>query len=214
MKDIAIFGAGGLGREVATTIGRINRKEPTWNLIGFYDDGKEKGRKVSHFGEVIGGVEEINDRQEPLAIVIAIGSPNSLRGVRERITNPLVSFPNIIFEPLGCADVETFKMGEGNIIQGGCWMSVDVSIGNFNVLNGRDMIGHDVTIGDYNVIMPDVRISGEVAIGNGNLLGISSIILQQLKIGDNVRLGAGAVLMTKPRNGELYMGNPAKIFRF
>ncbi len=214
MKNIAIFGAGGLGREVATTIDRINRKEPTWDLIGFFDDGKEKGVSISHFGKIIGGIKEINETKEPLSIVIAIGSPVSIKSVRERITNPFISYPNIIFEPLGCADVETFKMGEGNIIQGGCWMSVDVTLGNFNVLNGRDMIGHDVRIGDYNVVMPDVRISGEVTIGNENLLGIASIVLQQIKIGDHVRLGAGSVLMTKPKNGELYIGNPAKLFRF
>lgn len=214
MKEIAIIGAGGLGREVATTIDRINRKEPTWNLIGFFDDGKAKGNPVSHYGKVLGGVEEVNKTNKPLSVVIAIGSPGSLRSVRERITNPLIAFPNIIFEPLSCADPSTFKMGEGNIIQGGCWMSVDVTIGNFNVLNGRDMIGHDVTIGDYNVIMPDVRISGEVVIGNDNLLGIASIILQQIKVGNSVRLGAGSVLMTKPKNGELYLGNPAKLFRF
>lgn len=214
MKDIAIFGAGGLGKEVATTIERINRKKPTWNLIGFYDDGKEKGTPVSHYGKILGGVKEINETREPLCLVIAIGSPQSLRSVRERITNPLISYPNIIFEPLGCADIETFKMGEGNIIQGGCWMSVDVTIGNFNLLNGMDIIGHDTTIGDYNVIMPDVRVSGGVRVGNENLLGIGSIVLQQIKIGDGVRLGAGSVLMTKPKNGELYIGNPAKIFRF
>lgn len=85
MKDIAIFGAGGLGREVTTTIARINREKPTWNLIGFYDDGLEKGHRVSHYGEVLGGVKEINERREPLAVVIAIGTPNSLRSVRERI---------------------------------------------------------------------------------------------------------------------------------
>jgi len=214
MKDIAIFGAGGLGREVATTIDRINRKEPTWHLIGFYDDDKEKGTAISHFGEVLGGIDDINECTKPLSIVIAIGSPKSIRYVRERIKNPLISYPNIIFEPLGCADPSTFRMGEGNIIQGGCWMSVDVTIGDFNVLNGRDMIGHDVNIGNYNVIMPDVRISGEVSIGNENLLGIASIVLQQIKIGDMVRLGAGSVLMTKPKNGELYLGNPAKLFRF
>ena len=159
-------------------------------------------------------MNELNNVKEPLDLVIAIGSPHVLHSVRERITNPLISYPNIIWEPFGCADRETFKMGEGNIIQGGCWMSVDVTIGNFNVLNGMDIVGHDTTIGDYNVIMPDVRISGEVRMGNENLLGIGSIILQQLKIGDGVRLGAGSVLMTKPKNGELYMGNPAKIFRF
>ncbi len=214
MKDIAIFGAGGFGKEVATTIERINRKEPTWKLIGFFDDGVEKGCKVSHYGEVLGGVEEINERKEPLAIVIAIGSPNSIRCVRERITNPYIYFPNIIFEPFDCADFSTLKIGEGNIIQGYCYASCDVTIGNFNVLNGLVVIGHDAIIGDYNVIMPSVRISGEVKIGNCNLLGVCSIVLQQQKIGNSVTLGAGAVLMTKPKDGCTYIGNPAKLFRY
>jgi sugar O-acyltransferase (sialic acid O-acetyltransferase NeuD family) len=214
MKNIAVFGAGGLGKEVVTTIERINRKEPRWNFVGFYDDGKEKGTPISRFGKVLGGMDDLNEVKEPLDLVIAIGSPHIIRYVRERITNSFVSYPNIIFEPFGCADRETLKMGEGNIIQGGCWTSVDVTIGSFNLLNGMDIIGHDTTIGDYNVIMPDVRVSGEVRIGNENLLGIGSIVLQQMRIGDGVRLGAGSVLMTKPKNGELYLGNPAKLFRF
>jgi len=214
MNKIAIFGAGGLGKEVATTIERINRKQPTWNLIGFYDDGVEKGCQISHYGSVLGGVNELNNVHEPLSVVIAIGSPNSLRSVRERIVNPLISFPNIIFEPFGCADFSTLKLGEGNIIQGSCYVSCDVTIGNFNVLNGLVLIGHDVTIGDYNVIMPSARISGEVKIGNCNLLGVCSIILQQLKIGNGIHLGAGAVLMTKPKDYSTYIGNPAKLFRF
>ena len=37
MKDIAIYGAGGFGKEVACLIKRINEQEPTWNLIGFFD---------------------------------------------------------------------------------------------------------------------------------------------------------------------------------
>lgn len=216
MKDIAIFGAGGLGKEVATTILRINRgeKEPTWNLIGFYDDGKEKGTPISHYGKVLGGIKEVNEVREPLCLVIAIGTPITLRAVREKITNPLISYPNIIFEPFDCADYSTLKIGEGNIIQGYCYASCDVKIGSFNVLNSLIVIGHDTTIGDYNVIMPSVRISGEVTMGNCNLLGVSSIVLQQLKIGNGVRLGAGAILMTKPKDNCTYIGNPAKLFRF
>lgn len=214
MKNIAIFGAGGLGKEVATTIERINRKEPTWNLIGFYDDGKEIGTPISHYGKILGGVKEVNEVRDPLSLVIAIGTPNTLRVVREKITNPLISYPNIIFEPFDCADYSTLKIGEGNIIQGWCYASCNVTIGSFNVLNGLAIIGHDVTIGDYNVIMPSVRISGEVTMGNCNLLGVSSIILQQLKIGNGVRLGAGAILMTKPKDNCTYIGNPAKLFRF
>ena len=214
IKDIAIYGAGGLGREVATTINRINRKESKWNLIGFFDDGKEKGTSVSHFGNVLGGMEELNAYQDPLCIALAMGSPQTLRAIRERIVNPRISFPNIIFEPFGKADPKTFVMGEGNIIQGGCWASCDVSIGNFNILNGDVVLGHNVSIGDYNAIMSDVRISGEVTIGNCNLIGVGSIIIQQKTIGNNVCIGAGAVLMTKPKDGGTYIGNPAKLFKY
>lgn len=41
VKDIAIFGAGGFGREVACLLRKINAVEPTWNFVGFYDDGLE-----------------------------------------------------------------------------------------------------------------------------------------------------------------------------
>lgn len=214
MKDIAIFGAGGLGRETAILIDFINKAGGDWNLIGFFDDGKEKGIQISHFGKVLGGVAEINIWSTELAIVIGIGNPKSVKGVRERITNPKVYFPNVIAPTATIADPETFKIGEGNIVGGGTWVSTDVTIGSFNLFNGDTVMGHDVTIGNYNTIMPDIRISGEVTIGDCNLLGVGSIILQQLKIGNGVHLGAGAVLMTKPKDNNTYLGNPARLFKY
>lgn len=214
MKDLAIFGAGGFGKEVACLIRQINEVEPTWNQIGFFDDGVPKGTAVSHYGKVLGGIEEINTYPGNLAICIAIGNPSSLRSVRERITNVKVFFPNIIAPNFGISDSLAFTIGEGNIIGNGCGASCDVTIGNFNILNADIIMGHDVVIGDYNVMMPDIRISGEVKIGEENLLGVGSIILQQIKIGNNVHLGAGAVLMTKPKDGCTYIGNPAKMFKF
>lgn len=214
MKDIAIFGAGGFGKEIACLINHINDVEPQWNLIGFFDDGKEKGMQISHHGNVLGGINEINTYPNSLAIAIAIGNPTSLRSVRERIINDKIYFPNIIAPTFGMSDPETFSIGEGNIIGHGCAVSCDVTIGNFNVFDSDIVMGHDSKVGDYNVIMPDIRISGEVVIGEENLIGVGSIILQQIKIGNNVHLGAGAVLMTKPRDGGTYIGNPAKLFKY
>lgn len=214
MKDIAIFGAGGFGKEVASLIHWINRESHTWNLIGFFDDGVAEGTQVSHWGEVLGGMVELNNWKEPLNLVIAIGNPKSLRKVRERIDNKNISFPNVIAPNFGISDAETFSIGEGNIIGSGCAVSVDVTIGNYNILNADIVMGHDVQIGNYNVLMPDIRVSGEVKIGEGNLIGVGSIILQQIKIGNGVHLGAGAVLMTKPKDNSTYLGNPAKIYKF
>lgn len=213
MKDIAIFGAGGFGREVACLINCINENQPTWNLIGFFDDGKNIGDDVSHFGKVLGGVDELNDWSKELAVVIAVGNPNVVKTVREKLVNSLLDYPNIIHPFVNFSDEISLKLGKGNIVQRGCSFSCDVTIGDFNVMNGSVVFGHDVIVGSYNSFMPAIRVSGEVKIGDCNFLGVGSIVLQQIKIGNNVRLGAGSVLMTKPKDGQLYIGNPAKLFK-
>ena len=211
MTDIAIYGAGGFGREVACLINRINEVEPTWNLVGFFDDdASSKGKQISHYGPYLGGMDELNKWDNQLAVVVAVGSPKAVKCIVERIANQKIEFPNIISPDFKIADSETFKIGRGNIIQGGCYVSCDVTIGDFNTFNGSIVFGHDCKVGNYNSFMPDIRVSGEVTMGECNFFGVGSIILQQIKIGNNVRLGAGSVMMTKPKDGCLYMGVPAK----
>ena len=214
MKEIAIFGAGGFGKEVACLIAQINEAGGEWNLVGFFDDGVEKGTQISHYGQVLGGVKELNEWPSQLSVAIAIGSPHALRFVQERINNPNISFPNLIHPVFTILDKESFKIGKGNIILAACYVSCNTSIGDFNILNGEVVMGHDATIGNYNVLMPDIKVSGEVKIGEENLIGIGTIILQQIKIGTGVHIGAGAVLMTKPKDGCTYIGNPARRFKF
>lgn len=217
MKDIAIYGAGGFGREVACLIKRINetQEEPVWNLIGFFDDNMEKkGLQISHYGPCLGGIDELNAWPKDLAIAMAIGNSVVVKKVFNNIINTRISFPNLIDKSFYFVDPETFKIGKGNIIQGPGVASCDICIGNFNVLNGSVVLGHDVTIDSFNTLMPAVRISGEVKIGECNFFGVASIVLQQIKIGNNVRLGAGSVLMTKTKDGNLYMGNPARKTEF
>ena len=215
MKDIAIFGAGGFGKEVACLINRINEETHQWTFIGFFDDNATiKNQMISHFGKCLGTIDDLNAYDKDLCVAIAIGNPKVTRMIVEKIINPLISFPNLIHPTAKCTDEKTFIIGKGNIVQGGCAFSCDVKIGDFNVLNGSIVFGHDDKIGSFNTFMPAVRISGEVTMENENFFGVGSIVLQQIKIGNGIRLGAGSVLMTKPKDGELYIGNPAKRMRF
>lgn len=213
MKNIAIYGAGGLGREIACLIRMINEKEPQWNLIGFFDDVKEKGSR-NEYGEILGGIDVLNSYPSALCVVFAIGNPHGVAGLVSRVVNPSIKYPNIIAPNVRFADFETFQIGKGNIIQGDCSFSCDTRLGSFNILNGSVVLGHDGVIGNYNVVMPNVRISGNVQIGEQNLIGACSFIHQGLHIGNRVTLSAGSILLTRPKNGCTYMGNPAKIFRF
>ena len=207
---IAIYGAGGFGKEVACLLNKINEEEPLWELVGFFDDGIEIGKEVSHFGKVLGGINELNAWPTELSVAFTIGNPKTVEMLVSNVTNPKIQFPNIIAPTVYFADPETFKIGKGNIIQKHCSFSCDVTIGDFNVMDGADVFGHDDVVGSFNVFMPAMRISGEVTIGDGNFFGVGSIILQQIKVGNNIRLGAASVLMRKPKDGHLYMGNPAK----
>lgn len=210
MKEIAIYGAGGFGREIACLLNHINEAEgKKWNLIGFFDDGKEIGYN-NGYGCVIGGISELNNYNKPLSVVIAIGTPKTLKYLVEKITNPHIDFPNIIAPNVLFFDRDSTNMGHGNIITFGCRLSCNTSIGNFNVLNGCVSFGHDASVGDYNVMMPESRLSGEVFAQDLNLFGGRCFIAQQVKIGTNTTIGAGSIVLRKTKDNSLYLGNPAK----
>ena len=220
MQNIAIYGAGGYGKEVACIIAKLNEfasykgEEKPWNIIGFFDDGVAEGQEISHYGQILGGINELNTFDSPLALALAIGNSQTRKNVVEKITNPHISFPNLIYPDIWYADKCSFSIGKGNIIGGACTLSCDVSMGDFNILNGFINVGHDVKFGDYNSVMPGVRISGEVLIDKENMIGANSFILQQIKIGERVTLGPGGILLTKPKNDSTYIGNPAKLLKF
>jgi len=213
--DIAIYGAGGFGKEVACLIDRINAKGGDWRLIGFFDDSKPAGTPVSIYGKVLGGMDKLKTITQPLAIAIAINDNKAVRRIRENINGSNnISFPNLIDPSLFFVDQRTFKIGEGNIIQNDCMISCDAFIGNFNLINDHVVIGHDNLIGDFNGLMPGAHLSGGITIGDNNLLGVASVVLQGIKIGHGVTLGANSVLMTQPKDNTTYLGVPARKFDF
>jgi sugar O-acyltransferase (sialic acid O-acetyltransferase NeuD family) len=213
MKKIAIYGAGGFGREIACLINKINEKSPVWELVGFFDDGKAKGTK-NEYGEVLGGINEVNEYPEDLAIAIAIASPKIVEKIVSNITSSKIYYPNIIAPDVIYLDEKNVRIGKGNIICSGCLISCNVNLGNFNILNGFIPIGHDTTIGSFNSIMPSVKVSGEVLIGDRNFFGVNSVILQQIKIGNDTVIGANSLIIRKTKDGMTYVGSPASIIKY
>lgn len=212
MKEIAIYGFGGFGREIASIINRINDTNSTWKIVGFFDDGVPVGTQ-NRYGSVLGDLDVLNNWKKPLCIVMAIASPAILKKLVTNIVNPKITFPNIIAPTVLFFDYESINLGQGNIICHNCRLSCDVKIGNFNLLNGAVSLGHDVTMGDFNVMQPEVRVSGETTIGNLNFFGVRSLVLQGLNIGNETRIGTSSVVMRKTKDGMTYFGNPAKILK-
>jgi sugar O-acyltransferase (sialic acid O-acetyltransferase NeuD family) len=209
MKKIAIYGAGGFGKEIACMIKAINEVEPEWDLIGFFDD--DPLALPNKYGKILGGLKVLNDFDTQLNVVFSIANPLVLINLTSKINNPKIMYPNIAAPNVNFLDKETLKIGKGNLFFFGTRVSCDVKIGNFNLLNGYVSLGHDVKVGDYNVFGPMVRISGNTEVNNGNFFGVQSIALQGIKIGNFIRVGANSVLIRNTKDNNLYVGNPAKI---
>ncbi len=208
MEDIAIYGAGGFGREVACLIQAINKIEPQWNLIGFFDDGLSEGTSNT-YGKILGGIENLNNWGKPLSVIMAIGNPSVLERVVNKIVNQNVQFPNIIAPDVLFYDPFTITLGKGNLIGFRSVISCNTRLGDFNLLNTDVLIGHDSSMGNFNMFNPSVRISGAVSIGNMNFFGVCSIVLQQKKIGNNTTIATNSVIMRNTENNCMYIGNPA-----
>ena len=214
MTDIAIFGAGGFGRETAATLNELTYSHPEgWRFIGFFDDTLPIGTEIGGFGNILGGLDTLNNWQKPINIAVCLGYPHDRRIIIEALHNPHISYPNLIHKDFFCSDTKSLQIGQGNIIQSGCKVTTNVKIGDFNCLNGMIGFGHDVKVGDFNSFMPKAIISGRVQIGDCNLLGANCFILEKIKIGNNVNVGPLSALLNKPKSGNTYIGNPAKIFK-
>lgn len=207
MKDIAIVGSGGLGRETAVLLHQINEHKLTWNVTGFYDDARQVGEKVtSHL--VLGKIDELNRIEYPLFVVVAIGDPTIKKQVIERISNPKIKFP-VLIHPTSVLGL-SIQIGEGTVITAGCRLTVDIKIGKHVLLNLNTTIGHDVSIGNFSSIMPGVHLSGHVQVGESVLIGTGASVLQQVTISDNAIIGAGAVVNKQVKEGVTVAGVPAR----
>lgn len=213
MEKIAIFGAGGFGREVKFLIDQINEKNNSWTFVGFFDDGIEEGTFVNGF-KVLGGLKDLNNYKETISVVFAVGNPIIKRKIIQKIDNNLINFPNLIHPNVQIGSDEFVEIGEGCIIAAGTVITVNIKIGNHVILNLLSTVGHDTVINDYASFMPGVNISGEVIIEEGVYVGTGAKIINQVKIGKDTIIGAGAVVSKDIPEKCTAVGVPAKPIKF
>lgn len=212
MKDIAIFGVGGFGREVLALIKDINSEKNQWNILGFFDDGYEKGVMINGYPN-LGKTEDLNNWEKPISIAVSVGNPETKKQIIDKIVNPLVDYPTLIHPSVWIGDKDFVKLGKGCIICAGNMITTNIEIGDFVILNLGCTVGHDSIIKDYAAFMPSVNISGEVVIGEGVYVGTGAKIINQLEIGEYTIVGAGAVVAKTLPARCTAVGVPAKVVK-
>ncbi len=201
-KQIYIYGAGGLGREVLALLRRIG----SWDIKGFIDDSQTASH-VRHV-PVVGGMEQLKNIRDAF-VVVAIGDPVLKKKIAARIPD------NLVCEALIDPDARllapsSVKIGRGSIICAGVVITTEVQIGDHVLINLNSTVGHDCTIGSYSSIMPGSNIAGEVHLGECVLVGSGSCIRNLVRVGDESKLGMGTVVLNDVAPAQMIVGVPGR----
>lgn len=191
MKNVAIYGAGGFGKEVR---GMLDLQRDLYSFAGYFDDYKKNSSMVvdANFDDVL----------------ISIADPTIRIKIVDSWSNKVVPFSTLISPDVNVHP--SVLVGKGSIVCPGVKFTVDIRVGEFVIINLNSTIGHDVVVGDFCSVMPSVNISGNVTLGRGVFVGTGATILQGITIGDNVVIGAGALILNDVPAGQTVVGVPAK----
>ena len=208
-RELVIYGAGGLGREILSLINRDYKNE--WETIGFIDDGLKEGTYVEGL-PIFPKSVLVSHGYEKLAVVFGIADPK----IKKKIYFEINNIENLVFPKIISKSAiidEKALIEEGTVIADNCWVSINARIGSFCFLNVGNVIGHDVKISNFSSFMPLSSISGFVEIGECTLVGARSFILQGLKIEDNCVVGAGCSLFFSLKEGDTAITSPPHVIK-
>ena len=212
MKKIVLIGAGEFGREVATIIEGINSYKPTYELLGFLDDGPQfcEGTMINGY-PWLGNQDWIVEHKDEVVCTCTVGNSRIKAKIQNELTEMGVRFETLI--AYGSYAGSYTEIGPGCVIYGGVSISCNCKIGAGVLLNQMVNIGHDVEIGDYTTIMPGTAISGDCRIGSQVNIGGHVFVIPGKKVGDNATLAAGSIVFSNVKAGTTVLGNPAKRMR-
>ena len=213
MKDLIIFGASGFGREVAWAVERLNKVNPTWNLLGFMDDADDIQESEVNGYKVLGKTTDVGNYPDAF-FVVAVGASRTREKIvsNMKAVNPSIKFGTVIDPSVEMSDLVT--IGEGTIICAHTIITVNIEIGSHVIINLDCTVGHDAILKDFVTLYPSVNVSGITQIGHAVELGTGMQIIQGKTVGDYSIVGAGAVVVKDIPAKCTAVGSPAKPIKF
>jgi sugar O-acyltransferase (sialic acid O-acetyltransferase NeuD family) len=211
MKTLAIYGSGGLGREVLDLAISINKVQNCYEDIIFIDDTMPQGEIVN--GHITYPFTYFLKKYSvsEVYLIIALGEPKHRNTLRKKVQQHGFSLATLI-HPTAFIGTDT-KIGDGAIIQYGTIVSCNVIIGDNVLLQSSCTVGHDTVIGSDSVVSTAVSISGTCTIGERVYIGVSAPIKEHISIGNDSIIGMGAVVLRDIPENVVALGNPARPMR-
>ena len=207
MTPLVIIGAGGFGREVLQLVLDINRTAPTFEFLGFLDDGEVDGAHLKRLGVTsLGPSSRLAGLETDY--VIGIGASEPRRRI-DALARASGHRPATLRHPWATVGQDVL-VGDGAIIAAGVRLTTHISVGRHAHVNLNCTVGHDAIIEDFATLFPGVHLGGGCVIEQGASLGLGSVILPNVRVGRGAVVGAGAVVVRDVAPGATVLGAVAR----
>jgi sugar O-acyltransferase (sialic acid O-acetyltransferase NeuD family) len=107
----------------------------------------------------------------------------------------------------------TSELAHGAYLNAGVVVASNTRIGCFANVNRSASVGHDNVLGFASSIGPGAVLAGEITVGAIAFVGAGATVLPGRTIGRRAIVGAGAVVTRDVADGEVVVGNPARVLR-
>jgi len=211
MKQIAIFGASGFGREVLPLARQQWAASGEPHQLVFVDDNPPAAECNGH--RVLRYAEWLALPASSRHINIAIASSPVRQKLVERCAADGVHFfevraPNVV-------QMDGVQIAEGAILCPFVTLTSNICIGMHFHANIYSYVAHDCVIGDYVTFAPGVMCNGNVEVQDHAYIGTGAVIKQgqpgqPVVIGRGAVVGMGAVVTKSVPPGATVVGNPAR----
>jgi sugar O-acyltransferase (sialic acid O-acetyltransferase NeuD family) len=211
MKQVAIFGVSGFGREVMPLAREQCAVSGEPHQLVFVDDNPPAPECNGH--KVLPYKDWLAQPATGRFISIAIANGDIRQKLVARCVGDGIKFfevraPNVV-------QLDDIKLGEGAILCSFVHLTSNVQVGKHFHANIYSYVAHDCVIGDYVTFAPGVMCNGNVVVDDHAYIGTGAVIKQgqpgkPLVIGRGAVVGMGAVVTKSVPPGVTVVGNPAR----
>jgi sugar O-acyltransferase (sialic acid O-acetyltransferase NeuD family) len=205
VRDLIILGTGVHGLEMAEIVRRINREQPTWNLLGYIaPDNQAQQVGQMRCGSPVLGTWPVTDEHPDALLVPDNEFSHDAPLPRERLTS-LVD-PSTFVSPAA-------RIGLGCVIYPNCFVGHNAVLGERVFSLAGSVVNHDDVLADRVVLCSHVSLAGHVHVEADCYLGQACTVRQFVRIGRNCLIGMGSVVLRDVAPHSVMVGNPARRLR-